>query len=70
MIMNQKSCVQLEIIKNDKTFILTVPFGANYQDCYDAAVEIANNIVELSKQAQEAAEKQKAESQAEEPQGV
>ena len=59
--MNQRTYVQLEIVKNEKSYILSVPFGANYQDCYDAAIEIANNIVQLSKEAQEAADKAKAE---------
>lgn len=62
--MNQRTYVNLEIVKNDKSYILSVPFGANYQDCYDAAIEIANNIVEISKQAQEQSEKQKDEPQA------
>jgi hypothetical protein len=71
--MNQKACVHLEIIKDDKSYTLVVPFGSTYQDTYDACIEIANKVVELSKEAQELAEKQKAEAeanQAEEPQGV
>ncbi len=71
--MNQKSYVHLEVIKNEKPYILCVPFGSSYQDSYDAAVEIANNIIELSKQAQEAQDKSKAEAEVngvEEPQGV
>lgn len=71
--MNQKTYVQLEIIKNDKSYIFSVPFGSSYQDCYDAAIEISNNIVQISKEAQEQAEKAKAEAEAngvEQPQGV
>ncbi len=71
--MNQKACVQLEIVKNEKSYILSVPFGSSYQESYDAAIEIANNIVQLSKEAQEAQDKAKAEAEAnqvEEPQGV
>ncbi len=71
--MNQKACINLEVIKNEKLYVLSVPFGSSYQDSYDAAIEIANNIIELSKQAQEQQDKAKAEAEAnqvEEPQGV
>lgn len=64
--MNQKACVHLEIIKDDKSYTLVVPFGSTYQDTYDACIALANNVVELSKEAQERADKEKVE----EPQGV
>lgn len=52
---------------NDQVFSFSVPFGSAYQDCYDAAIEISNQIVEISKKAQDRQEQ--AES-VEEPQGV
>lgn len=71
--MNQKACVQLEIVKNEKTYIFSVPLGSSYQDSHDALVEIAQGIRELSQQAQDQLDKAKAESEVngvEEPQGV
>lgn len=51
--MNQKAYVHLEVIKEDRVYTLEMPFGAQYQECYDVAVEFANKIIEISNQAEE-----------------
>lgn len=56
--MNQRAYIHLEIVKadasgNDRTYVLEMPFGSTYQECYDVSVEFTNQIVELSKQADE-----------------
>lgn len=52
--MNQKAYIHLEVAKEDRVYTYEMPFGAQYQECYDVAVEFANKIVELSNQAEEA----------------
>ena len=68
--MNQQAYVRMEITKNDKIYSLSVPWGSTYQECYDALVEISNELVELSKKHKEEADKAKAQAAVEEPQGV
>lgn len=56
--MDQRLMVALEVHKNDKIFTYNMPFGATYQDAYDATVEFGQFIVEMSKKT-EAAQKEK-----------
>lgn len=58
---NVQGRISMEINKNDKVYRFNMPWGAPYQECYNAAIEIANNIVEISKQAEETAKKAEAE---------
>lgn len=59
--MNQKAYIHLEVIKEDRVYTLEMPFGAQYQECYDVAVEFANKIIEISNQAEEQRKKLEAE---------
>lgn len=47
--MNQKAYVHLEVIREDRVYVLEMPWGAQYQECYDVAIEMANQIVEIAK---------------------
>lgn len=67
--MNQRAYIHLEITKSDtsgqdRVYTLSLPFGSSYQECYDVAMEMANNIIEISKTADEAAKKAQAEKDA------
>jgi hypothetical protein len=53
--MTIKSFVTIEVVKNDHTFVFQLPVGAPYGEAYDAAYEVLQNIVELAKNAAEAA---------------
>lgn len=76
--MNQKAFIHIEVSRESRNYNFEMPWGASYQECYDVAIEIANKIVEISKEAQEREEKLKAEQASpeaqveavEEPQGV
>ena len=49
--MDLKSCVYLEITKNERTYYFYMPVGAPFGEAYDAAFEALTSITELAKQA-------------------
>lgn len=59
--MNQKAYIHLEISKEDRVYTYEMPFGAQYQECYDVAIEFANKIIELAQQAEDQRKKLEAE---------
>lgn len=58
-----KSEVVVEVKKEENTYRFMMPVMSSYKDAYDAAVDCANTIVEMSKKAQEAAEARQKESE-------
>lgn len=55
-----KSSLSIEITKGDRVFSFVMPIGAPYGEAYDAAFEVLQQIVELSKQAADQAKQQQA----------
>lgn len=53
--MNVKSSLIIEITKDDRVFSFAIPHGAPFGQAYDAAHEVLQHIVELSKKAADAA---------------
>lgn len=53
--MEQKAVVNLEVKKGERTFVFTMPIGSPYGEAYDAAFNVLNEILEMSKKAVEAA---------------
>ena len=49
--MNQKGVVQLEIEKNGRMYTFSMPIGAPFGECYDAAYACSSHILEMAKQA-------------------
>ena len=56
--MNQRLLVQLEVIKNERTYTFAIPMGAPYQDALDVIEETRLFVLEMQKQALENAKKQ------------
>ena len=63
--MNLKSAVIIEVEKNERKYSFSMPVGAPYGECYDAAFEVLKSVVELSTQALNNLEQKKAD----QPQG-
>jgi hypothetical protein len=59
--MELKSVVVIETKKNDRIFQFSMPVGAPFGECYDACFEVLNKVVELSKEAAEAAKPKESE---------
>jgi len=64
--MDQRAYINLEVKKNDRTYYFQMPFGSTYQECYDVAIEMANEIIQISRKANEAADKLKSENSVQE----
>ncbi len=47
--MNLKSCVTIEITKNDRLYTFTMPVGAPFGEAYDVSYEVLLKIAELAK---------------------
>ncbi len=52
---SQRAIVHIEIKGDKHTYVYTMPIGAPFQEAYDAAVQIVNEIVVMAKNAEEAA---------------
>jgi hypothetical protein len=57
--MTAKSIITLEVEKNGNVYTFHMPYGVNYGEAYDAAFAILEDILTLSKQAVEAARREK-----------
>lgn len=51
--MEQKAVINLEVKKEDRTFVFSMPIGAPFGEAYDAAFTVLNEIQEMSKKAVE-----------------
>jgi len=47
----QKAVVNLEIKKGERTYVFTMPIGSPFGEAYDAAFNVLNEILEMSKKA-------------------
>jgi hypothetical protein len=59
--MNQRLSVQLEVIKNERTYIFSIPMGSPYQDALDVIEETRVFILDMQKQALDRAQEQQEE---------
>lgn len=59
--MNLRSAIIIEVVKNERTYQLTLPVGAPYGEAYDATFEILGKILELAQAATEQAKGQQPE---------
>ena len=62
--METKSCICIEVKKNDLTFSFFMPGNATYGMAYDAAFEVLAQISSLAQQAIEKSKPQKEDSDA------
>jgi hypothetical protein len=53
--MNQRMMIQLEVIKNERTYSLSIPMGAPYEDAHAVAQEFAIAIKDSMEKSKEAA---------------
>lgn len=51
--MNVRTYITLEITKEDRSYVMSVPFGAAFQEAHDVTQEFAAGIIEMAKQAEE-----------------
>ena len=51
--MNFYSMITLEVVKNERVYRFEVPVGAPYADAHEAALELAAEIPEMQKKAEE-----------------
>jgi len=51
--MNVKSYIDIEIVKNERTYHFFMPVGAPFGEAYDAAFEALSNVTEMAKKATE-----------------
>jgi len=51
--MSLKSVIIVEVEKGDNKYVLHMPAGVPWQECYDASVEITKEIVDFSKKMEE-----------------
>ena len=58
--MDIKSYIDLEIVKNDRTYHFFMPVGSPFGEAYDAAFEALTKITDLAKQAVETAKPKEA----------
>jgi len=56
---DQKGMIHLEIKKEDRVYTFVMPMGSPIGECYDAAHEVLNSIVEMGKVASEQAKREK-----------
>ena len=49
--MNTKQIVQIEVEKNGRLFVFNIPNGSSYGDSFDAAFEVIQEILKMSKEA-------------------
>lgn len=52
---DQKAIINLEVKKEDRTFVFSMPVGSPFGEAYDAAFAVLNEIQEMSKRAVEQA---------------
>ena len=55
--MNLKSCIAIEITKNDRLYTFVMPVGSPFGEAYDVSYEILNKIAELAKNGAESAKR-------------
>lgn len=48
--MDMRLIVEIEINKNDRSYVFKLPHGAPLGECHDAVLEVLNKIVEMAKQ--------------------
>lgn len=48
--MNLKSCVTVEVTKNDRLYTFTMPVGSPFGEAYDVAYEILLKIADLARE--------------------
>lgn len=48
--MDLRAYIEMETVKNDRRYTLSVPWGAPYAECHEAALECADKLLELSKE--------------------
>lgn len=48
--MNLKSCVVIEITKNERLYTFTMPVGAPFGEAYDVAYQVLLKIADLAKE--------------------
>lgn len=58
--MDLHGLISMSIVKNNRSFILVVPMGTPYQDAHDATLELAQNIIDLQKEQEKAAQEAQA----------
>lgn len=52
---SQSALIKVELKSEKHSYTYTMPIGAPFQEAYDAAVQIVNEIVVMAKNAEEAA---------------
>ena len=57
--MNLRSMVDVEIVKNERTYRLSIPVGAPYGEAYDAAHECLLAVLDMAKNGAEQAKQAK-----------
>ena len=50
--MDIKSVVHIEIEKNDRVYVFSMPFGSPYGEAYDTCFEMSSQIMQMAKDAQ------------------
>jgi len=50
---DQKGMIHIEIKKEERVYTFVMPMGSPIGECYDAAHEVLNTILEMGKQATE-----------------
>ena len=58
----QIGVINIEIYKNDRKYVFSLPFGAPLGECYDACHDVLQEIIEMSKKASENAKQKPQES--------
>jgi hypothetical protein len=56
--MNLKSCVAIEITKNDRLYTFVMPVGSPFGEAYDVAYEVLNKIAELARDGAQGAKRE------------
>jgi len=49
--MDQAAVITLTVTKEDRSYVFSMPHGANFGEAYDAAFAVLSEIVEMSKRA-------------------
>jgi len=66
--MKQTGYVEIELVKNERSYKALLPIGASWEDAYQVLMEMADNVNEFRKQLEEQAKKMQEEKEKEEQQ--
>lgn len=59
--MATRSMLNIEVVKGDHTFTFSIPAGAHFGQCYDAAFEVLQEVMVMAKGAADKARNEKVE---------